>query len=462
MNSVRNAAVAGQFYEDDGRRLEAVVDGMLAEVKTSAPCPKVLVAPHAGYVYSGPVAAEVYARLANASQPITRVVLLGPSHRVGFRGIATSSAQAFSTPLGEILLDRAAITAIAELPGVHERDEAHALEHSIEVQLPFLQRSLSAFQLVPLVVGEASADEVAAVIDALWGGPETLVVISSDLSHYLPYDKARARDESTARRIESLRPDLAGDEACGCRPLNGLLTVLGRRGLKIERVVVKNSGDTAGDRSRVVGYGAWVVNEREPPRTGETGEISGCSRPLSLAQRQQLLHLARGAIRHELATGSQFDVPLADYHSMLREKRGSFITLNLRGQLRGCIGNLSASRPLLLDVAHNACAAAFRDPRFQPLTNEEYHGIDLHISVLGAPQALAVNSREELAAFLRPGVHGVIFELDRRRSTYLPSVWEKLPDPDEFIGELRAKAGLPRQGWSRKMRVSVYTTEEFS
>lgn len=461
MDSVRNAAVAGQFYEADGRRLALEVDGMLARAGTSAPCPKVLVAPHAGYVYSGPVAAQAYARLANASRPIGRVVLLGPSHRVGFSGIATCSAQAYRTPLGAVPLDHDAIASIGGLAGVHERDEAHALEHSLEVHLPFLQRSLQAFRLVPLVVGDATADQVAAVIDALWDGPETLVVISSDLSHYLPYEEARARDESTARRIESLQPDLAGEEACGCRPLNGLLTVLARRGLGIERVIVKNSGDTAGDRGRVVGYGAWVVNEPRL-RAVSADDEPAHRQPLNLAQRQQLLHLARDAIRHELASGGRFEVPLENYHSILREQRSSFVTLYLHGQLRGCMGNLSASRPLLLDVAHNAGAAAFRDPRFPPLSREEYADFDLHISVLSPPETVTVGSRQALVDVLRPGVHGVILEQDRRRSTYLPGVWEKLPDPDDFIGELRVKAGLPRAGWSERARVSLYTTEEFS
>lgn len=460
MNSVRNAAVAGQFYEADGNSLQRSVDRMLSQALTDAPCPKVLVAPHAGHVYSGPIAAEVYARLRNAGQGIRRVVLLGPSHRVGFRGIATSSADVFNTPLGDIALDRQALALITGLPGVHERDDAHALEHSLEVQLPFLQRCLGDFQLVPLVVGDAAADEVAAVIDALWDGPETLLVISSDLSHYLPYGDAQVKDENTARRIESLQSDISGDEACGCRPLNGLLTVLKRRGLEIQRVTVRNSGDTAGDRSRVVGYGAWVVNEPgnadiDPDRDSIAGNTD-----LSLAQRQQLLHLARSAISHELNGGG--DLSLSGYDPALQVKRGSFVTLNLGGSLRGCIGNLGATRPLLLDVAHNAGAAAFRDPRFRPLTAEEYTRVDLHISVLSAPRMLAVDTREALIEFLEPGRHGVILEEGNRRATYLPGVWEKLPDPDAFVGELRAKAGLPKAGWSGDTRVSIYTTEEFS
>ena len=462
MLEAREAAVAGQFYPGSAAELERDVDALLRAAATEAPCPKVIVAPHAGYIYSGSIAAEVYARLRQGGERISRVVLLGPSHRVGFRGIAASSAGHFRTPLGDIPIDRDALDAIAALPGVVQRDDAHALEHSLEVHLPFLQRSLGSFGLVPLVVGDAAAAEVAAVIDALWGGPETLLVISSDLSHFLPYQDARSKDLGTARKIESLEADLTGDQACGCRPLNGLLTVLKRRGLAIERVDVKNSGDTAGNLDRVVGYGAWVVNETGKPSSKASGDDEAdAERPLSLAQRQQLLQLARQAIVSGFGKDN-LDIPLAHYHPDLHAERGSFVTLNLSGNLRGCIGSLQASRPLVVDVAHNAMAAAFRDPRFQPLSAAEYTGVDLHISVLNPARPITVGSRAALAEYLRPGVHGLILQQGQHRATYLPSVWKHLPDPDRFIGELRAKAGLPREGWSRDTQVSVYTTEEFS
>jgi AmmeMemoRadiSam system protein B/AmmeMemoRadiSam system protein A len=462
MNKVRRAAVAGQFYPDSVTELKSNVDRLLDNARSAAPCPKVLVAPHAGYVYSGAVAAEVYARLRNAKRPIERVVLLGPSHRVAFRGIAASGASAFATPLGEIPLDREATAAIAGLPGVVTREDAHALEHSLEVHLPFLQRSLERFRLVPLVVGDASPEEVAAVIDTLWGGPETLIVVSTDLSHFLPYEEAQARDAATCRLIESREARLTGDQACGCRPLNGLLTLLRRRRLGIETVAAKNSGDTAGGRDRVVGYGAWAVNEAPSADAGGRGPDESATDLLNLAQRQQLLHLARSAISHEFTNAGEFRVPAGHFHSALRAHRASFVTLSTGGRLRGCIGNLAATRPLLADVTHNAGAAAFRDPRFKPLQPEEFPDTELHVSVLGSPVPVAVRSRAALIECLKPGVHGVILEEGERRATYLPSVWKTLPEPDQFLSELRAKAGLSRQGWSPLTQVSVYTTQEFS
>ncbi|MEP5762939.1 MAG: AmmeMemoRadiSam system protein B [Halieaceae bacterium] len=458
MATVRSAAVAGQFYPAGAAQLQSDVDSMLASAGTDAPCPKALVAPHAGYVYSGSIAAEVYARLRNSEQPITRVVLLGPSHRVGFRGIATSSADFFTTPLGQIPLDKAAQQQILQLPGVHERDAAHNQEHSLEVQLPFLQRSLQGFSLVPLVVGDADTEQVAAVIDGLWGGPETLLVISSDLSHFLDYQAAQSKDAVTRRRIENREATLSGDEACGCRPLNGLLTVLQRRQLGIKTVDVRNSGDTAGSRDRVVGYGAWVVES--PVHDDANPETDTGKQSLSLAQRQQLLHLARNAITGGL-NGAELNIPLAHYHPDLQAQRASFVTLNINSRLRGCIGSLLATRPLLLDVAHNATSAAFKDPRFKPLGAHELSALELHISVLSEPQPVAAGSRQALLDYLEPGIHGLILQQGRHRSTYLPSVWKMLPEPEQFLSELRAKAGLPKSGWSDAIQVSVYTTEEF-
>ena len=468
MTTVRNAAVAGRFYNASAAVLQQDVDALLANVDTRAAPPKVIVAPHAGYVYSGQVAASVYARLKQARSRITRVILLGPSHRVGFRGIASSSADAFETPLGAITVDRPAINALSGLPSMLERDDAHAQEHSLEVHLPFLQRCLDQFTLVPLVVGDAGPGQVANVLNALWGGPETLIVISTDLSHFLAYDDAVAKDLATADCIEARQPALTGDQACGCRPLNGLLMVLRQRGLEIERVDYRNSGDTAGGRDRVVGYGAWVVNHSEPgeppdpePDPDSADSADAENPALSLAQRQQLLQLARSAILSGF-NQQNLDIPLARYHPALHAHRGSFVTINHGGRLRGCIGSLAASRPLVADVAHNALSAAFKDPRFKPLTQAEYPDVELHISVLSAARSISVASREALLEYLQPGRHGLILQQGNKRATYLPSVWEKIPEPEQFVAELRAKAGLPKHGWSEDMQVSVYTTEEFT
>ena len=265
---IRPAAVAGLFYPSEPQQLHDEVQNYLHDAtgaRTDPAVPKAIIAPHAGYIYSGPVAASVYARLLAAHARIHRVVLLGPSHRVPFVGLASSSAHSFETPLGKIALDRNAIAQLDDLPQVMLLDAAHAQEHSLEVQLPFLQEVLDDFTLVPLVVGDASPAEVAEVLDRLWGGEETLIVISSDLSHYHPYDEARRLDRDTSNAIEALRSEaIHSDDACGCRAVNGLLTVARQRGMQAHTVDLRNSFDTAGDitgsHGRVVGYGAYVFH----------------------------------------------------------------------------------------------------------------------------------------------------------------------------------------------------------
>ncbi len=262
--SVRAPAVAGTFYPGVSRELAQTLAQMLGTAAHDAPeraVPKALIAPHAGYIYSGPVAASVYALLAPARRSITRVVLLGPTHRVAVRGLALPGSQAFATPLGTVEIDGAAVETLRGMPQVTVSEQAHALEHSLEVHVPFLQTVLDRFTLVPLAVGHASAQEVAEVLDALWGGPETLIVVSSDLSHYLSYGDAQAVDRATAKAILGLATDLSHEQACGATPVTGLSQTARRRGLKAELIDLRNSGDTAGDKNRVVGYGAFAFYE---------------------------------------------------------------------------------------------------------------------------------------------------------------------------------------------------------
>jgi len=260
MTSVRYAAVSGLFYPDDPAVLREQLEGFLATVPSDGSVPKALIAPHAGYIYSGPVAAHAYARLRPARGRIRRVVLLGPSHRVGFRGLALSGADWFETPLGRIAVDHETEAALNDLPQVQVLPRAHEKEHSLEVHLPFLQEMLGEFTLVPIVVGESRPEEVAQVLKRLWGGDETLIVISSDLSHYHDYQTACTRDAATARAIETLHyEDIGYDDACGRGPVSGLLHYAREHGLHVQTLDLRNSGDTAGPRNQVVGYGAWAV-----------------------------------------------------------------------------------------------------------------------------------------------------------------------------------------------------------
>ncbi len=450
MNVVRPAAVAGTFYPAGQADLQASVSGLLAGAATTVTgrAPKALIAPHAGYVYSGSTAAAAYARLATVRDIVRRVVLLGPAHRVAFNGLALPGADTFASPLGPVRIDAQAIAMLADLPQVTTNAEAHAHEHSLEVHLPFLQQTLGDFSLVPLVVGRASPEQVAEVIERLWGGPETLVVVSSDLSHYLPYRTATITDAQTVRDMLALDPVIDHEHACGATPVNGLLRVARRRGLAPELLAVCNSGDTAGDRNRVVGYASIGLFEDAPVSETKTTVDRGTT----------LLAIARATIGRQLG----MNLTAREDASFLREPGATFVTINKAGQLRGCIGSLAAHRPLLDDVKHNARAAAFLDPRFGPVSLREFDQIQVEVSLLAAAQPMSFTDEADAMGQLRPGVDGVILEHSGHRSTFLPQVWESLPTPVEFLSHLKQKAGLPATFWAPDMKLSRYTVDKWS
>lgn len=262
--SLRPPAVAGMFYPAATTALTLEIAQLLSAVPANpALHPKAVIVPHAGYIYSGPIAASIYATLASLRGTIHRIVLLGPTHRVAVDGLALPSCDAFSTPLGAITIDQKAVADIRNMPQIVISDSAHAQEHSLEVQLPFLQTLFGEFTLIPLAVGRATTEAVAEVIERLWGGEETLIVVSSDLSHYLPYDAARRADAQTAKSIMELELLVSHDQACGATPVNGLLHAARAHDLRVKMIDLRNSGDTAGDKSRVVGYGAFAFLEKE-------------------------------------------------------------------------------------------------------------------------------------------------------------------------------------------------------
>ena len=261
MTLIRQPAVAGAFYPADPQKLQIMVEGYLQQVKPSDKSPKAIIVPHAGYIYSGAIAASAYARLKAKRDVISRVVVLGPSHRVSFKGLAVSHAEIFKTPLGDIPLDTVAIESLSKLPFVEYIDQAHYLEHSLEVQLPFLQKTLDKFSLIPIVAGDCPAEQVEQVLELFYGQDDTLIVISSDLSHYHDYVTAQRLDKETSEKIEKLEyKQLDYGSACGRIPIRGLLALAKKKSLQIKNIDLRNSGDTAGDKQRVVGYGAYVID----------------------------------------------------------------------------------------------------------------------------------------------------------------------------------------------------------
>ena len=258
---VRNPAVAGLFYPGDPDELRATIEGLLdtCPPPTRRREPKALIVPHAGYIYSGAVAAAAYSILGLDTRHIRKVVLLGPSHRVAIRGLALPSAEYFATPLGRVHVDDAGRKRLRELGLAGISDSAHLSEHSLEVQLPFLQMVLGEFELLPIAVGFGPSEQVTSALEAVWNGPETLIVVSSDLSHYHTYGEAQKLDDATTQAILARRSELSDEQACGARIINGLLEVARHRGMKVKLLDQRNSGDTAGDRSRVVGYASYAL-----------------------------------------------------------------------------------------------------------------------------------------------------------------------------------------------------------
>lgn len=520
MPTTRQPAVAGSFYTSDPVRLAQEVDQLLAAAPESTEYARAVIAPHAGYIYSGPTAAFAH----RALDPKTRrVLILGPTHRVGIEGMALTGADYQGTPLGAVPTDAELTATLEDMPDVITAPIVHAQEHSLEVHLPFLQRHLEpGFTVVPVAVGHATPESVAAAIEAALALPDTAVVVSSDLSHFLPYDVARRVDAGTVAQILHRGPPLHPEQACGAYPVNGMMRYAAEHGWDATLLDIRNSGDTAGDRRRVVGYPAlaWAPSAPEDsdvedpavagpsaarvandageggPGEGVTGEDGrGEDAP---DQTSVLPTLAYNAIAQELGapllavpTPSQaptsskasapFQVSASSPAPSLREVSASspletggdgglakpgatFVTLTWGGKLRGCIGSLEARRALGEDVVANALSAAFRDPRFPPLTAAEFAEVELEVSELSAPQPLwevGLAPAEPVALdMLRPRVDGVVIRYGSQRATFLPQVWDQLPDPAEFMANLKAKAGLPRDFWSRDISVETYQVRE--
>ncbi|HKQ29158.1 MAG TPA: AmmeMemoRadiSam system protein A, partial [Burkholderiales bacterium] len=332
---------------------------------------------------------------------------------------------------------------LKDLPQVVVSDPAHAMEHSLEVQLPFLQTVLGEFSLVPFAVGSASPQEVAQVLERLWGGPETLIVVSTDLSHYHSYEKARQVDAGTVARIAAHASDIDHEEACGATPLNGLLSCARARHIPVQLLAACNSGDTAGGRDRVVGYSSFALYEGAAISLDQAGTT--------------LVSIARGAIEQHLfgVAPESFDAP------WLSRPGASFVTLHKNGELRGCIGSLDAVRPLASDVAQNALAAALRDPRFPALTAAEWPECAVEVSLLCAARPMRFADEADLFAQIKPGEDGLILEAEGRKATFLPQVWEAVPDKRAFLQELIRKAGLPKETPLARCAISRYRVMKF-
>jgi AmmeMemoRadiSam system protein A len=469
---VRAPAVAGLFYPADGPVLSKTIDQLLDGAPAHhIPRLRALVCPHAGYPYSGPTAAIAYKTL--AGRGVQTVVILGPSHYALFEGASVPNTDAYQTPLGTVALSPKAAQLARTSPFVLEphclvqrppwwtqsskaappagEDTPDTWEHSVEVQIPFLQKVLTNFTILPVVFGNVDPEEAAGVLAGTIDA-KTIVVASSDLSHYHPYDEAKELDHRCVKAVCDLNiEEMKTQEACGKVPILTLMHLARKKGWKAQLLDYRNSGDTAGDKSAVVGYAAIAFYE--PPLQNYEAK-----------DRTFLLDLARRTLSC-VATNPDSPGPgvnAADLSPKLSEKKGCFVTLTENGVLRGCIGNIAPRDALYLAVVDNARNAATRDPRFLPVRPDELSKIKIEISVLTDPLPLNFNSPEDLLNKLEPGQDGVVLRIGPYGATFLPQVWEQLPGKVEFLNHLAQKAGCAPEDWrGRNVSVSIYHVEAF-
>lgn len=433
--SIRPTAVAGSFYPKQASELNNMLEKFLSQYaandSVNIATPKAIIAPHAGYIYSGQTAASVYSNLEQVKDKIRRVVLLGPTHRVSVKGIALPSNTHFASPLGNVSIDTQSLKKISAHNFVNYIDEAHTQEHSLEVHIPFLQKVINNFVLLPILVGNATPEQVATILKELWGNDETLIVISSDLSHFLNYETASKTDRNTTELIEKFDYEHIGSkQACGCMPMRGLLKLAQEKNMTIQTVDLRNSGDTAGTKDRVVGYGAYALFENN-------------DKILNDSDKAIVFDVMRKSIEQGLKSGEIIKLNIESFPEKLKLKYAVFVTLKLKSQLRGCIGTNEAHMSLIEAVAKYAHAAAFSDPRFKPLTEEEYKQVEISLSILTPAEPFPFKDEQDLLNKLRPNTDGLIIAKNNKRATFLPVVWETLSDPKQFLNELKRKAGIP-------------------
>ncbi|MBU1713766.1 MAG: AmmeMemoRadiSam system protein B [Proteobacteria bacterium] len=464
--NIRKPVYAGSFYPAGKPELNNEIGELTAKAKrTSIRIPankslKALILPHAGYVYSGYTAS--HASLVLSENQFSKVILMGPDHRIGFSNCALTDADSYQTPIGKVKIHKDAAKLRLQPDLFRSIPASDSNEHSLEVVLPFMQTYLKKFEVIPIIIGSGDYSKFANAIEPLID-ENTLLVASSDLSHYLSYDEAVKKDRETINAILNLEKEKLSkreNSACGKMPILIVMSLAGKYNWKPVLIHYSNSGDTAGERSRVVGYTAVAFY-------GDSSmENQTVSNKLTPKQGEALIKLARKTISDELGIKPGPDIEALP-SSLLEDKRfqrrsGTFVTLKIHDQLRGCIGNLDASEPITEGVRRNAINAAFNDYRFSPLTAKEFDKVEIEISILSEPKPLEYIDSSDLINKLRPNVDGVIIRKGRASATFLPQVWEQLSSPEEFLSHLCAKAGLSSDSWKKsKLEVLTYNVQYF-
>ena len=441
METVLKVTQAGVFYPSEKDELSVMIDALTPD-EVPPYKSKAIIVPHAGYVYSGDLIARGYSVLDSEAET---VFVFAPSHYVRLYGCVIPSADAIETPLGKIFLNKKIIDELHQNFGLEYSSEAFSREHAVETQLPFIQKFLPNASVVPIIYGCENYENISKII-ARYDNGANAFVISSDLSHFYPARENIRTDTFTASLIESNETaNFEADNACGAVGICALMNYAKEKGMSLIRLGLSNSAKVTGDTSSVVGYGSWFMFD------GEKNEF------IKKYYSKSVIELCRKAISAGLHKSSF--IP-QNYPGVLEESGACFVTLTAGGRLRGCIGSVIAHRPLIVDLIKNAYSAAFSDPRFNPLSPDEFYGVDVEVSLLSYPEKLQFNSEEELMAQIVPRRDGIIIRDGNHQGVFLPCVWEQLPDKTEFMQALKQKAGLDKSYFSETFTVFRFSAVE--
>lgn len=442
MKKIRPAAVAGKFYTSNKEELNSQLEEFAKFCRKDYECSsRAIIVPHAGYVYSGLIAAQGFQYL---DKSVKNVFIIAPPHYVPVKNVALSEFEMWSTPLGEIQVNQEINQELVRDFGCEYEDDAFKSEHSAEVQVPFLQKFLPHVKIIPILAGH-NVDKLAKIIDYYWENPENGFVISTDLSHFHPSSEARKIDALTAEMIETKDMEqFSPEQACGGVGVNALVKFAKAEGYSLIRVGMVNSGDVTQDNSSVVGYGSWLLFE------GEKNQF------IKKYFSEYVIDICKKSILSRLQ-GEKLNIEKIP--PVFGQSGACFVTLEKHGNLRGCIGSIIAHRPLIDDLVTNAQNSAFSDPRFSPLEMSEFDELEIDVSLLSAPEKMHFENEQDLLAQIRPNIDGIIIKDKGYQAVYLPSVWEQLPEKELFLNSLKIKAGLPPKHFSDTFEAYRYTTE---
>ncbi len=463
----RNPAVAGLFYPQNAAALSTEVNKHLSSSASHHFLqPQIIVVPHAGYLYSAATAAKAYQELQAYRKNIKNVILVGPSHYVPVKGAALSRSEYWGTPLGKIAVNRQIVEELVAKDGFVYSDKAHEKEHSLEVQLPFLQKVLKNFQIIPIVYGDIPPEKLAETLYPYLKRPDTLIVFSADLSHY--YDDATAKliDSQTKEIIASGKAEVEEHMSCGATGINAAILLARKGGLHPTLLDMRNSGDAGGDKSGVVGYGAWRFSEADLQK--DSKELSPLEQELDNIRNfasvygKDILKIAKEAVNEAVLKKDYYKPTRKEYDNNLFNRGAAFVTLYQNGKLRGCVGSLLANQAIAFDVAQNAYSAALEDNRFSPLAKEDLKEITLSVSLLTGFERIKYKDEQDLLSRLNPGVDGIVIRDGNRQGVFLPAVWKELPDRADFLNNLKVKAGMSPSFWSDNIKVYRFRAVEIS